>query len=298
MPIVECRIEGCDNAVFIKKHGLCPKHYHRWRRHGDPLFVTYERNDDPDRWQQLWEVQPNGCWLWTGRLDRQGYGIWQWTEDGQRRSSGAHRFVYQMLREILDSERHLDHRCHTEDSTCPGGPDDLHRRCVNPDHMDVVTHAQNVARGRAGRHNAIKTHCKNGHEFTPENTYDNHGGRGCVACRRESHQKAMRRIRGTAPNAVNNAAKTHCKNGHELSGDNLYVIPSTGGRQCKTCSRERLREFKRAKRAGAEVGVPNAAKTHCRHGHEYTPDNTRIDARGGRICRACDRERARLATQE
>jgi hypothetical protein len=37
----------------------------------------------------------------------------------------------------------------------------------------------------------------------------------------------------------------------------------------------------------------NSVKTHCPYGHEYTPDNTRWTARGGRQCRACLRRRAR-----
>ena len=40
------------------------------------------------------------------------------------------------------------------------------------------------------------------------------------------------------------AAKTHCKNGHELSGDNLGVDPG-GSRRCRTCSRERQAERRR-----------------------------------------------------
>lgn len=31
------------------------------------------------------------------------------------------------------------------------------------------------------------------------------------------------------------------------------------------------------------------AKTHCKHGHEYTPENTRYDKKGHRMCRACGR---------
>lgn len=42
-------------------------------------------------------------------------------------------------------------------------------------------------------------------------------------------------LRGTSPIAVN-ASKTHCNNGHELLGDNLYVKPN-GSRNCKTCRR-------------------------------------------------------------
>lgn len=37
----------------------------------------------------------------------------------------------------------------------------------------------------------------------------------------------------------------------------------------------------------------NARKTHCPRGHEYTAENTRLDGRGHRRCRACARERAR-----
>lgn len=40
--------------------------------------------------------------------------------------------------------------------------------------------------------------------------------------------------RGTSP-TVRFSRQTHCKRGHELSGDNLHIINSTGSRQCKAC---------------------------------------------------------------
>ena len=43
-----------------------------------------------------------------------------------------------------------------------------------------------------------------------------------------------------------NARKTHCKRGHPLSGDNLYIDPSTGGRVCRVCRSSVVR--KRCKR--------------------------------------------------
>lgn len=43
-------------------------------------------------------------------------------------------------------------------------------------------------------------------------------------------------LRGTAPSAIN-ARKTHCKRGHPLSGDNLYINAGSGGRACRTCCR-------------------------------------------------------------
>lgn len=39
--------------------------------------------------------------------------------------------------------------------------------------------------------------------------------------------------------------KTHCLNGHLLSGENLY--PIRGGRSCKECQRRRWREYRKRK---------------------------------------------------
>lgn len=45
---------------------------------------------------------------------------------------------------------------------------------------------------------------------------------------------------------------------------------------------------------GTGFAPENAAKTHCPRGHEYTPENTRLDRRRrGRHCRECARERKR-----
>jgi hypothetical protein len=40
----------------------------------------------------------------------------------------------------------------------------------------------------------------------------------------------------------------------------------------------------------------NARKTHCAHGHPFTPTNTRHRADGGRRCRTCERTRTRTTT--
>jgi HNH endonuclease len=40
-------------------------------------------------------------------------------------------------------------------------------------------------------------------------------------------------------------------------------------------------------------GNGNQGKTHCEHGHEFTPENTRYDEHGWRACKACARDRAR-----
>jgi hypothetical protein len=74
---------------------------------------------------------------------------------------------------------------------------------------------------------------------------------------------------------------THCKNGHELSGDNVYL--GTRGRQrCRVCRNA----WERGRRALAlPPGRPLPAA--CRHGHLMSGDNLRIERSGKRRCRAC-----------
>lgn len=111
--------------------------------------------------------EPNtGCWLWLGYVDRAGYGQ---VRDG-RVARSAHVVVYERIVGRHDSED-LDHRCRV-------------RCCVNPAHLEPVTHRENMRRGSgfAGI-NARKTHCLRGHAFTPENTRSrDNGNRSCRAC--------------------------------------------------------------------------------------------------------------------
>lgn len=90
----------------------------------------------------MWMVADNGCWQWTGELDLDGYA-----------STGApyrsvHRAVYAEHRGPIPRRMVLDHRCHTDDAGCPGGRSCLHRRCVNPDHLEPVSQAENLRRKR------------------------------------------------------------------------------------------------------------------------------------------------------
>jgi hypothetical protein len=58
------------------------------------------------------------------------------------------------------------------------------RSCVNPAHLEAISHKENILRGESfSSINAKRTHCKHGHEFTPENTYRWRGKmRTCRAC--------------------------------------------------------------------------------------------------------------------
>ena len=109
--------------------------------------------------------------------------------------------------------------------------------------------------------------------------------RGCV---NPTHLEPVTRKencrRGGGPTG-DRARQTHCKRGHLLEGDNLR-IRKQGWRNCRTCD-DMWNALASEKRKAARV-----PRTHCKWGHEFTPENTLMD-RGGRQCVICTRKRAR-----
>jgi hypothetical protein len=130
-------------------------------------------------------IDANGCWLWTSGIDTGGYGRMSVgsRKDGSRTRVSAHRTSYEAFVGPILEGLTIDHLCRV-------------RRCVNPDHLEPVTMRENLLRGNgwSGRH-ARKTHCINGHEFTPENINRvKRGGRECKACKRVwNRRQYMRR---------------------------------------------------------------------------------------------------------
>lgn len=109
----------------------------------------------------------------------------------------AHRFAYTIWRGPIPARLTIDHLCHNEAARkglCAGGPC-AHRACIWPWSLQPTTLSLNKlasptrSRGGGENHrNARKTHCDNGHEFTPENTYEWRGQRHCRACRAKAAQ--------------------------------------------------------------------------------------------------------------
>jgi len=85
-----------------------------------------------------------------------------------------------------------------------------------------------------------------------------------------------------------NAAKTHCKHGHEFTESNTYIVPGRGGRQCRACGLAATKAWQAVHIPKAKYRYPNAFKKHCKRGHEFSEANTYVNkTTGSRQCRAC-----------
>lgn len=125
-------------------------------------------------WKKV--AKTDTCWLWTDVPSRAGYGqIWSADIQGQ---VYAHRFSYELHKGPIPDGLVIDHLCRV-------------RHCVNPDHLEVVTRAENNRRGlvreRRMAQAAAITHCKHGHEWTPETTRTSKSGRHCRTCDRNRY---------------------------------------------------------------------------------------------------------------
>lgn len=88
--------------------------------------------------ERFWPKVMKGpaCWLWTASFDARGYG--QINAGGRRgKPLGAHRVAYELVKGEVPAGMVLDHTCRNT-------------WCVNPDHLEPVTQAENMARGALG----------------------------------------------------------------------------------------------------------------------------------------------------
>jgi hypothetical protein len=132
-----CSVEGCTSPP--RARGWCPKHWKRWRAHGDPTyakFVPIRGGTDEERFWPKVEVT-GFCWNWTGSQESaMGHGMFNLGAADDRRPVRAHRFAYEALIGPIPEGLELDHLCRNP-------------RCVNPDHLEPVTHEENMRRGYA-----------------------------------------------------------------------------------------------------------------------------------------------------
>ena len=127
-----------------------------------------------------------GCWIWTGSaaVSRGGLRYGQISIGGRtdRKNHYVHVLSYRLHygADSIPDGHEIDHLC-------------KNTLCVRPDHLEAVTHRENMRRGGSPAGvNARKTHCPRDHEYTPENTRWYRNKRKCKTCERERYQALKR----------------------------------------------------------------------------------------------------------
>lgn len=170
------------------------------------------------------------CYGWTGSFGSSNASYGLFGAGGKK--YWVHVWAYEQAYGSVPEGMEVDHLCRTPS-------------CSNPRHLEAVTHAENLRRGREARKR--ENHCRRGHEYTEENTYMYNGNRVCRKCQQIWKEKKK----------TGEAGKTHpkfkhggdyCRKGHKRTEENTYRGPDGNKRECKICRNAYMRErYRKAK---------------------------------------------------
>lgn len=179
---------------------------------------------------------PEGCWIWRGDTNSNGYGRLSYS--GKKRY--VHRWMYVLFVGLIPDGMEVDHLC-------------KNRACANPSHLEAVSRRENIMRSDwpAAQH-ARRTHCPRGHEYDRMTV----SGRRCRAC--DVIAASVRAERPSAPPLADE--RTHCASGHEFTPENTYLreYRSNGAirKACRACNAIGVRKTWKARKGGEDNGRP------------------------------------------
>jgi hypothetical protein len=124
-----CTFEPCDGKHFAK--GYCKRHWAQWKKTGDPTIRRPNQWGTPEErfWRLTGKRSDSECWIWRGRLDKDGYGSLR--IKFELSPVRAHRFSYQLHYGLIPEGCLIRHLCNNPS-------------CVNPKHLAHGTQTDNM----------------------------------------------------------------------------------------------------------------------------------------------------------